>query len=324
MESNDNDKSLIVKLTESNQAIAEALLKEVRAKRRSNLLLGFSKLALYGGVFGFLALTANGELEHLLGKDEGKQDHIAVVNVQGVISNQSEASSININDALDNAFEANSKVVVLAIDSPGGSPVQSERVFRHAQLLKEKHDKDLVAVIGDLGASGGYYIASSADKIYAEKASMVGSIGVISSTFGFNELMDKLGIERRIITIGENKSILDPYSPIDDKDREIMRKIMNNTADLFHERVGQSRGDKLDVAHIDEIYSGKIFDGQEAKRLGLIDDFKDMYDIKADYDVDTIIDYSYAASPFARFGKAAKVQVDALLNEWISPSIQYR
>ncbi|MBV0931842.1 signal peptide peptidase SppA [Marinobacterium weihaiense] len=199
------------------------------------------------------------------------QAHTAIVEVKGPIMDDEEASADGIIRALRNAFEAEkSQAVILRINSPGGSPVQSGYVYDEIKRLRALHpEKKVYAVIADIGASGAYYIAAAADEIYADKASLVGSIGVISSSFGFVDLIDKLGVERRTLTAGDNKAFLDPFSPLKDDDREFWQTVLNTTHQQFIDQVRKGRGDRLKGG--DEVFSGLVWTGEQALELGLID-----------------------------------------------------
>lgn len=197
--------------------------------------------------------------------------HVAVVRLEGVIAADNEASGGRINEALRNAFKSeHSKAVVLAINSPGGSPVQSGYIYDEIRRLRTLHpDKKVYAVIADIGASGGYYVASAADEIYADKSSLVGSIGVTASGFGFVDAMEKLGIERRHFTSGAHKAFLDPFSPVKEDERLFWQEVLHNTHQQFIAAVKAGRGDRLEIT--DEIASGLIWNGEQALSLGLID-----------------------------------------------------
>lgn len=197
--------------------------------------------------------------------------HVAVVRLEGVIAADERASAGKVGEALRNAFKNdNAKAVVLAINSPGGSPVQSGYIYDEMRRLKALHpDRRLYAVIADIGASGGYYVASAADEIYADKASLVGSIGVTASGFGFVEAMDKLGVERRHFTAGEHKAFLDPFSPVNEEERQFWQRVLQQTHLQFIAAVKAGRGDRLQMT--EEITSGLIWNGEQALGLGLID-----------------------------------------------------
>jgi protease-4 len=197
--------------------------------------------------------------------------HTAMVRIEGTIADKEVASADNIVRGLRRAFEdRNAKAVLLAINSPGGSPVQAGLVYEEIQRLRAKYpDRKVYAVISDLGASGAYYIAAAADQIYADQASLVGSIGVISSSFGFTGLMQKLGIERRLFTAGENKAMLDPFSPLPEEQQELWQAIIDTTHRQFIARVKAGRGKRL--ADDPLLFSGAVWSGEQALKLGLID-----------------------------------------------------
>lgn len=197
--------------------------------------------------------------------------HVAVVRLEGVIAADEQASAAKVGEALRNAFKNDSaKAVILAINSPGGSPVQSGYIYDEMRRLKALYpDKRLFAVIADIGASGGYYVASAADEIYADKASLVGSIGVTASGFGFVEAMDKLGVERRHFTAGEHKAFLDPFSPVKEEEKQFWQQVLQQTHLQFIAAVKTGRGDRLQMT--DEITSGLIWNGEQALALGLVD-----------------------------------------------------
>lgn len=197
--------------------------------------------------------------------------HTAVVEVNGPIAADEEASADNIVGALRSAFEdEDALAVILRINSPGGSPVQSGYVYDEMLRLRGEYpDKKLYAVITDVGASGAYYIASAADEIYANRASLVGSIGVVAGGFGFTGIMDKLGIERRLYTAGENKAFLDPFSPEREDEVDFWQGVLENTHQQFIAAVKQGRGDRL--ANDERLFSGLVWSGEQALELGLVD-----------------------------------------------------
>lgn len=197
--------------------------------------------------------------------------HVAVVRLDGVISADERASAGKVGEALRSAFKNDhAKAVIVAINSPGGSPVQSGYIYDEMRRLKSVHpDKKLYAVIADIGASGGYYVASAADEIYADKASLVGSIGVTASGFGFVETLDKLGVERRHFTAGAHKAFLDPFSPINEEEKQFWQQVLQDIHQQFIAAVTTGRGDRLQIT--EEVASGLIWNGEQALELGLID-----------------------------------------------------
>lgn len=199
--------------------------------------------------------------------------HTALVSLEGEISMESDANADKVVRGLRGAFEDKSSVgVILYANSPGGSPVQSAYIYNEILRLRKKYpDKQLYAVIGDVCASGCYYVVAAAEKIYASPASIVGSIGVLMNGFGFVEGMKKLGIERRLLTAGENKGILDPFSPLDSKSRRHAQTMLNEIHAQFIDAVKQGRGPALKPSK--EIFSGLFWSGAKAKELGLVDDY---------------------------------------------------
>jgi protease IV len=198
------------------------------------------------------------------------EPHTAVVEIRGGISSDAEANAQSIVNALRAAFEEpTAQAVVLLIDSPGGSPVQAGIINDEIRRLKALHDKKVYAVIEETCASAAYYIAVAADGIYADKASMVGSIGVLMDGFGFTGLMDKLGVERRLMTAGENKGFLDPFSPSDDKQQAFVQNMLDEIHGQFIGVVREGRGERL--KETPEMFSGLVWSGQQALQLGLVD-----------------------------------------------------
>ena len=248
-------------------------------QRRSRRWGIFFKSLTFVFLFSVLAIIMSGDDVETL---SASQDHVAVVDLFGPIMTGAEASSERLLPALADAFAApNAKAVVLNINSPGGSPVQAGILFDELQLLKQAHPaKPLYAVIGDVGASGAYYIAAVADYIYADKASTVGSIGVIGSGFGFDQLIAKLGVERRTYTAGGNKDFLDPFLPEKAKQKAMFEDLLNQIHLQFISQVELGRGDRL-VPH-EDLYSGAVWHGQRALELGLIDGLGNLHSVARD------------------------------------------
>src|SRR5262247_3180208 len=203
-------------------------IKEQRRARRWGIffkLLGFAYLTF------LLAVLFDWHRADALGGTK----HSSLVDVTGVIDAKGSASADNVTSALQSAFkDKNTQGVILRINSPGGSPVQSQLIYDEMRRLRKKYpDTPLYVVVEDICASGGYFVASAADRIYVAKASIVGSIGVLMNGFGFTGLMEKLGVERRLITAGENKGMLDPFSPVDDKDVQHAKVLINDVHQQF-------------------------------------------------------------------------------------------
>ena len=196
--------------------------------------------------------------------------HTAVIEIKGEIAAGADASAEFINAALKAAFEDDgAKAVVLLINSPGGSPVQAGMMNDEIRRLKAKHKKPVYAVVEETCASAAYYIAVAADQIFVDKASIVGSIGVLMDGFGFTGLMDKLGVERRLLTAGENKGFLDPFSAQTDKQRAFAQAMLNQIHQQFISVVKAGRGQRL--KETPEMFSGLFWTGQQAIELGLAD-----------------------------------------------------
>lgn len=225
-------------------------------------------------------------------------DHVALVRIEGPIADGEDASADAIIGALRRAFEnSHSRAVILRINSPGGSPVQAGYVYDEIDRLQARYpEKKVYAVITDIGASGAYYIAAAADEIYADKASLVGSIGVVSAGFGFVDLMDKLGVERRMMTAGEHKGLLDPFQPLKDSERAFWLDVLDTTHQQFIEQVRKGRGDRLHEN--EQLFSGLVWTGEQALELGLIDGLGSASHVARDVvGVDTLVDYGEKLNP---------------------------
>lgn len=240
--------------------------------------------------------------------------HTALVDLEGTIARQSDVDADRIVEGLRKAFKAEeAKAVILRINSPGGSAVQASQINREMHRLREKYpDKPLYAVIGDIGASGGYYAAVGAERIYADPASVVGSIGVLLNSFGLEEAMEKLGVERRLLTAGEHKGFLDPFSPMSDFDRRHAREMLDQVHQQFIETVKADRGGKL--SSDPKIFSGLFWSGQEALRLGLVDEFGTAGQVARDVvGAENIIDYTPKEDLFGRFTRELGVGIARVL-----------
>jgi protease-4 len=244
--------------------LASSGLQEQRRARRWGI---FFKLLTFVYLAVLLVMLVDIDYEEV-GKGE---HHTALVEIKGVILSGEDAGADNVISGLRAAFkDENTKGVILRINSPGGSPVQAGYIFDEIIRLREKYkDVPVYAVIADIAASGGYYVASAADKIYADKASIVGSIGVRMDSFGFVEAMEKLGIERRLMTAGENKALLDPFLPLSALEKDHMQELLNEFHGQFIEVVKKGRGDRLKES--DELYSGLVWSGEQSVELGLVD-----------------------------------------------------
>lgn len=248
------------------QKLAFSSLAEQRRSRRWGI---FFKFLTFAYLTVLLILWIPDQLPGTSLKAGAK--HTALVEVNGLIADDAEASADNVISGLREAFEdKKTKGVILRINSPGGSPVQAGYINDEIRRLKEKHaDIPVYAVVTDLCASGGYYIAVAADEIYVDKASIVGSIGVLMSSFGLVEGMENLGIERRLITAGEHKGIMDPFSPAEEFDRGYIQQMLNKIHQQFIATVRKGRGDRL--KETEETFSGLFWTGEESVAIGLAD-----------------------------------------------------
>lgn len=230
--------------------------------------------------------------------------HTAMVNLNGVIEAKGEASAENLVTALNAAFEEkNVAGVILRINSPGGSPVQAGIVNDEIRRLRGKHpDKPLYAVVEDMCASGGYYVAAAADNIYVNKASIVGSIGVLMDGFGFTGTMDKAGVERRLLTAGENKGFLDPFSPQAPQHRAHAQLLLDDIHKQFIDVVKTGRGKRL--KETPEMFSGLMWTGAQSIQLGLADDYGSVDSVARDViKAEKVLDYSVQDNIAERFAK---------------------
>jgi protease IV len=234
--------------------------------------------------------------------------HTAVIEIKGEIASDAEASAELIIDSARTAFEdVGAQAVVLLINSPGGSPVQAGIINDEIKRLKVLHNKPVYAVVEESAASAAYYIAVSADKIFVDKASIVGSIGVLVDGFGFTGLMEKLGVERRLMTAGENKGFLDPFSPQTDTQREFAQAMLNQIHQQFIAVVKEGRGERL--KETPETFSGLFWSGQQAVEMGLADELGSLdYVAREVVKAEDIIDYTrrdnVAERLVKRFGAA--------------------
>jgi protease-4 len=234
--------------------------------------------------------------------------HTALVNIKGEIADGADSSAENVVAAMRAALEdSGSQGLILLINSPGGSPVQAGIINDEIVRLKALHRKPIYAVVEESCASAAYYIAAATDKIYVDKASIVGSIGVLMDGFGFTGLMDKLGVERRLMTAGENKGFLDPFSPQTDAQRKHAQSMLNHIHSQFIAAVKKGRGDRL--KETPEMFSGLFWTGQQAVELGLADELASLDQVARDVvKAEELVDYSrrdnVAERLVKRFGAA--------------------
>lgn len=248
--------------------------------------------------------------------------HTAVVDLDGVIAPESASSAENIIKSLTNAFkDKNTQGVILRINSPGGSPVQAGYINDEIYRLRKQYPKiPFYAVIQDICASGGYYVAVAADKIYVDKASLVGSIGVLLDGFGYTGTMEKLGVERRLITAGEHKGFMDPFSPLSAQQREYAQKMLKEIHQQFIDIVKKGRGERL--KETPDMFTGLVWTGQKSIELGLADELGNTAYvarevIKVEKTQNFTLQGSFSDRLFKRFGASV---AEAFINQ----SIQLR
>ncbi|MDR0273889.1 MAG: S49 family peptidase [Burkholderiaceae bacterium] len=282
------------------RAVIEKLLlaqvREQRAARRWGLLRKLLLLALLGVVV--LALFSG-----RLAGGPARGAHTAVVEIKGEIAKGADASAEFVLPALREAMEdKDAKALVLLINSPGGSPVQAGIINDEIARLRKKYDKPVYAVVEDTCASGAYYIAAAADKIYVDKASLVGSIGVLMNGFGFVDTLDKLGVERRLLIAGQNKGFLDPFSPMTAEQKRFAQAMLDQIHRQFIDVVKKGRGERL--KEMPEIFSGLFWTGEQAIDLGLADAYGSLGSVARDVvKAEKVVDYTNKANAIDRLAK---------------------
>lgn len=284
------------------QLLEKTLMASVQEQRRSRRWGIFFKSVTFLYLIGVLFLIS--PMSKLDGAATTGKPHAALIELRGPIADRQEASADNLVTSLRRAFkDEQTRAVVLRINSPGGSPVQSGYVYDEIKRLRVLHpDIPVYAVIADIGASGAYYIAAAADEIYADKASLVGSIGVTAAGFGFVETLDKLGVERRTYTAGEHKAFLDPFQPEREDERIFWQGVLQTTHQQFIEQVQKGRGDRL-KEHPD-LFSGLVWSGEQAVELGLVDGLSSASAVARDIvGTEELVDFTHRESPFQRFSR---------------------
>lgn len=276
------------------QDLAFAALKEQRTTRRWGYL--FKGLILLYLVALMVLMIPSTELP------AQKAQHTALVDIQGVIAAGAEANADTIVTGIRNAFDSEqAQGLILRLNTPGGSPVQAGVINDEIKRLQaSRPDFPVYAVIQDVCASGGYYIAAAADEIYADKASIVGSIGVRMDSFGFTGTMEKLGVERRLLTAGEHKGFLDPFLPVQQEDVEHVTSMLDNIHQQFIDVVKTGRGDKL--GNDPKLFTGLVWSGEQALPLGLIDGLANSSHVAREIiGAEDIIDYTPRPNYLDRF-----------------------
>ncbi len=272
---------------ETLEKLVFATIKERRAARRWSIFFRLAfLLVLVVGLWTYLGLSFGSD-------DENLGRHTALIEINGEIEAEGSGSADNVIPSLNKAFsDVGSAAVVMRIDSPGGSPVQAGIIVDEIRRLKKGYpDKPLYVVVDEICASGGYYIAAAADKIYVNKASIVGSVGVLMDSFGFTGTMEKLGVERRLLTAGANKGFLDPFSPQSEKHRAHAQEMLNEIHQQFISVVRAGRGSRL--KETPETFSGLYWTGAKAVEIGLADGFGTVDTVARDIvKAEDIVDYT--------------------------------
>jgi protease-4 len=297
-----------------DQLVAE-LLAERRRARRWGIFFKLFTLAL-------VTLTLVAVLGIVAGKEHVCLDRCtALIDVRGELASGGRASAERISAGLQAAFEhAGTKGVILRINSPGGSPVQAGQIYDEVRRLRKLHPgTPVAAVVEEVAASGGYYVAAAADDIYVDKASMIGSIGVIVDGFGFTGAMEKLGIERRVVTAGENKAFFDPFEPVDPKQRAYIQRMIDEVHEQFIAAVRAGRGQRL-VETTPGLFSGLVWNGKRAIDLGLADALGTVDGVARDvFKAEEVVDFTpedYLIERVARrFGAALGGQFATMLRQ---------
>jgi protease IV len=278
------------------ERVARELLRDRRSERRWRVFFRLAWLSLVLAIaYALFAERGPAVASH--------GPHTALIDVRGEIGPESDANAENMVAALKTAFEdKTAQAIVLRINSPGGSPVQAGIINDELRRLKALHKKRVYAVVEEICASGAYYIAVAADEIFVDKASVVGSIGVLMDGFGFTGAMEKLGIERRLITAGENKGMLDPFSPLSEQQRGYAKAMIDQVHQQFVKVVKEGRGKRLKESP--ETFSGLFWNGETAVKMGLADQFGNLDQVARDVvKAEEVVDYTPKENVAERLAK---------------------
>lgn len=286
------------------ERVVMANTNELKRSRRWGI---FFKILTFVYLFGLLIWFISSS--NLTNLEKATGGHTAVIDVQGVISDGKMAGADAVIGSLRAALKHNdTKAVILRINSPGGSPVQSSYIFNEIMRLRAEYPKiPIYSVISDTGASGAYYIAAATQEIYANGASIVGSIGVTSAQFGFQELLAKVGIERRQFTSGEHKAFLDPFSELKPEEQAIFETLLNDVHQQFIEDVKLGRGDRLKAD--DKTFSGLFWTGRQALEMGLVDGLKSTSELAREVGFERIVDFTFRPSALESFASSLGVSL---------------
>lgn len=297
-------------------ALLKIALSGIAEQRRARRWGIFFKLLFFAYLIGLLVLAWP---EQFTSSSTMKKQHTALVRVEGVISSSTEASAKNVIEALRKAFkDSNTVGVVLEINSPGGSPVQSGEIYDEILRLRKAHPKiPLHAVTSDVCASGGYYIAAAAQNIYANRASIIGSIGVRMDSFGFTDAISKLGIERRAYTAGSNKDFLDPFKPVNAQQVQHLQTMLDAIHQQFIGAIKQGRGERL--KETPDMFSGLMWTGEQSIALGLVDALGSTSHVaETVLGEKNVVDYTKSRNWVERFLSETEASLSAtLLKNWL-------
>ncbi len=279
--------------TKQEQLIEKLLFaagrEQTRARRwRIFFMLFFIAYLIF--ITGYLINSSN--VDYQVGGEADGEMHTALVKVDGIIASGEKGGAKTVMRGLRDAFDHDDTAqVVVEINSPGGSPVEASRIFDEIKRLRaENEDVPLYAVVNDVAASGGYYIAAAADKIYVNRSSLVGSIGVRMDAFGFVDLIENIGVERRLLTAGADKGLYDPFLPEQQSHREHLQTMLGDVHQHFIDSVKTGRGDRLNGG--DELFNGLIWSGERALDLGLADEFGSTDSVARDAGAEDIKDFT--------------------------------
>lgn len=300
---------------EALRDVALAVVQEQRRARRWGI---FFKLLLVAYVSAFLLLSPACQVGGMRAPDVS---HAALVDINGPIMADSIASAERIIQGLQAAFASEkARAVVLRVNSPGGSPVDSGRINDEIIRLREAYpDKPVYAVVGDMAASGAYYAVASVDRIFVDKASMIGSIGVMMGSFGFTEAIERLGVERRLFTSGEHKGFMDPFSPLPEGQVEHIATMLTEIHAQFVDVVRVGRGERL-TDEVD-VFNGLIWTGERGIELGLADELGSIeYVVREVVGVETMVDYTPVEDFLSRFAAQLGASAGARIASWLSAS----
>ncbi|OUV98727.1 MAG: hypothetical protein CBD16_09575 [Betaproteobacteria bacterium TMED156] len=301
----DYDNSDSSKSTWERDIIGELLKNYLAEKKRARFWSFFKWSFLF--LLIFLGIMGFGSISKMTNVNSGFDSHTALINLAGTIQVDGDVDAQILNESIRNAFNSPKSVgVILRINSPGGSPVQSAIIYDEIlRLRKINPDKPIIAVVEDIAASGAYYIASAAEKIYVNKSSIVGSIGVLINGFGFPDLMQEIGIERRLMTAGKNKAMLDPFSEINPNHKDKTQKMLDEIHKNFIDAVTSERGNRLSNDPI--VFSGMVFTGLKSIELGLSDELGSVGSVaRTVFKVENVVDYTIPSSFLEKLGDELK------------------